>query len=136
MKSQSKLLIALLAASLAAAPMIHAQSAPDHKPAREQGPGGPGGRGGPNLDMLAQELGLSADQKAKLAPILEQQRAKMQELRDLAPEQRREKMRAVREENHKALAAILTPEQLKKFDEMNRGPRGGGAPKGEKKGDK
>jgi len=145
MKIQSKLTSLLLTAVLAAVPALRAQSAETPAPARENGPGGPGGpggRGGPNLQMLAEELGLTADQKAKLGPIMKHQQEQMQALRkdeSLSQEQRREKGRALREENQKAIAAVLTPEQAKKFADLReRGPRGGGErpAKGEKKGDK
>jgi len=139
MKYQSKLTALILTAALAAIPVLHAQSTESQTPAQERGPGG-GGR--PNLERLAEELGLTADQKAKLGPIMKHQQEQMQALRkdeSLSQEQRREKSRALREENQKAIAAILTPEQAKKFAEMReRGPRGGGErpAKGEKKGDK
>lgn len=59
----------------------------------------------------------------------------------LSREQKMEKSRAVREESQKAINAVLTPEQAKKFAEMRqRGPRGGERPakgdKGEKKAEK
>jgi protein CpxP len=141
MKYQNKLTALILTAALAAIPVLHAQSTESQTPAQERGPGGPGGGGRPNLERLAEELGLTADQKAKLGPIMKHQQEQMQALRkdeSLSQEQRREKGRALREENQKAIAAILTPEQAKKFAEMReRGPRGGERPaKGEKKGDK
>lgn len=142
MKNQLKLTSLILTAALAALPALQAQSHEKPSPAQERGPGGPGGGARANLDRLAEELGLTADQKAKLGPIMKHQQEQMQALRkdeSLSQEQRREKGRALREENQKAIAAILTPEQAKKFAEMReRGPRGGGehGAKGEKKGDK
>jgi protein CpxP len=142
MKNQLKLTSLILTAALAALPALQAQSPEKPAPAQERGPGGPGGGARPNLDRLAEELGLTADQKAKLGPIMKHQQEQMQALRkdeSLSQEQRREKSRALREENQKAIAAILTPEQAKKFADMReRGPRGGGEhpAKGEKKGDK
>lgn len=147
MKFQTKFLSVLLTLSLAAVPALKAQSADENKqPARERGQGGPGGgRGGPNIEMLEKELGLSADQKAKLEPILKAQGQKMQELRDLPQDQRREKGRALREATQKEIEAVLTPDQIKKFGELRQrggqGQRGGGggerpAPQGEKKADK
>lgn len=139
MKSCSQLLSLFLTAALAAVPALQAQPAEGKNAAHERGPGG--GRG-QNLERLSEELGLTADQKAKLGPIMKGQMEQMQALRkdeSLSQEQRREKGRALREENQKAIAAILTPEQAKKFAEMReRGPRGDGEHphKGEKKGDK
>ncbi len=141
MKSHRKFVTLLLTLAIAAVPALQAQPAEGPNAAHERGPGGPGG-GRPNLDRLAEELGLSAEQKAKLGPIMKHQQEQMQELRkdeSLSQEQRRDKARALREENQKAMAAILTPEQAKKFAEMReRGPRGGGErpAKGEKKGEK
>jgi len=145
MKSLSKFLALSLTLAIASVPSLQAQPAEGQNAAHEHGPGGPGGPGGgnrPNLDRLAEELGLTADQKAKLGPIMKHQQEQMQALRkdeSLSQEQRREKGRALREENQKAIAAVLTPEQAKKFAELReRGPRGGGERpgKGEKKGDK
>jgi protein CpxP len=141
MKNQLKLMSLILTAALAAIPALNAQPAEGQNAAHERGPGGPGGGRAQNLERLAEELGLTADQKAKLGPIMKGQMEQMQALRkdeSLSQEQRREKGRTLREENQKAIAAILTPEQAKKFAEMReRGPRGGERPaKGEKKGDK
>lgn len=140
MKSRLTFLTLGAALILGATSLLQAQAA-DAPRERERGGerGGPG-RGGPNIEMLAKELGLSADQKAKLEPILKAQGEKMQELRNLPQEERREKGRALREASQKEIEAVLTPEQAKKFAEMraNRGPRGEGRgergerPKGEK----
>lgn len=128
MKNQLKLTSLILAAALAAIPVLQAQSA--ESAARERGPGGPGGRGGPNLQMMAEELGLSADQKAKLAPLMKHQAEQMQAIRQdesLSREQRMEKARAIREAGRKDIEAVLTPEQAKKLaDWRARGPRGDG----------
>lgn len=140
MKNQLKLTSLILTAALAALPALHAQ--PAEAPAHERGPGGPGGGARPNLERLAEELGLTADQKAKLGPIMKHQQEQMQALRkdeSLSQEQRREKGRALRKENQRAIAAVLTPEQAKKFADLReRGPRGDGErpAKGEKKGQK
>ncbi len=135
MKTRLKFVALCLSLAVTAVPMLKAQSDSDNaaKPARERGPGGPGGRRGPSIDMLAQELGLSAEQKEKIAPILKDQEEKGQAIRkdeSLSREQKMEKAKALREESQKAITALLTPEQAKKFTEMRaRGPR---PPKGEK----
>lgn len=129
MKNQLKLTSLILTAALAAIPALQAQSTESPAPARERGPGGPGGRG-PNLEMIAEELGLSADQKAKLAPIMKHQAEQMQAIRQdesLSREQRMEKVRTIREAGRKDIEAVLTPEQAKKFADLRaRGPRGDG----------
>jgi protein CpxP len=132
MKTRLKLISLCLALAGIAGPVLNAQPADPASPARERGPGGPGGpgRGGPNLETLAEELGLSAEQKAKLEPILKAQREQQQAIRQdesLSREQRMEKTRALREAGRKDIEAVLTPEQVKKYGEMRaRGPRGGG----------
>ncbi|MBL9214805.1 MAG: hypothetical protein JNG83_04940 [Opitutaceae bacterium] len=127
MKSPLRSLTASLALLLATATplLVHAAEADGAKPPPHER--GPGGRG-PNLEQLAADLGLSADQKAKLGPMLKQQAEQLRALRDdatLTREQRMEKAQAIRAEGGKAIKAILTPEQAAKFDEMRpRGPRG------------
>jgi Spy/CpxP family protein refolding chaperone len=139
MKNRFKFVALCLTLAIAAVPMLKAQSDSGDaaKPPHERGPGGPGGRRGPNIEMLAQELGLSAEQKEKIAPLLKQQEEKGQAIRkdeSLSREQKMEQAKASREETQQAITALLTPEQAKKFAEMRaRGPRGGGdRPKGEK----
>ena len=56
------------------------------------------------MAMMAQELGLTAEQKAKVDAIFEEQRIKF---------------KAVHDETQTRLQAVLTPEQLKKLQEMH-----------------
>ena len=81
------------------------------------------------LERMSAQLTLTDDQKPKVKAVLEETSKKMQ---DLAPEDRREKGRALREEETTKLKAILTDEQFTKYQEMSqrRGNRGTG---GEKK---
>lgn len=58
---------------------------------------------GHKMEMMTKELGLSAEQKVKFDAIFEEQRAKFH---------------AIHEETKNRLQAVLTPEQLKKFEEM------------------
>jgi len=104
------------------------------------GPRPPGMRGGPSLDQLAQDLQLTADQKAKVKPILEARDKKIAEVRgdsSLSQEDRRSKMQSIREETTTQMKAVLTPEQFDKWQKMSqRGrrpgpPPGGGNPGGE-----
>ena len=142
MKNRLKLVSLCLTLAIAVVPSLKAQSeggdAPHAK--RERGPGGPGGPGG-RLEMLAHELDLTADQKAKLGPLLKNEAEQLKAIRDdqsLSPDQKKEKAKAIREEGQKAVAAVLTPEQAKKMSEMRqRGPRGDGErPRRGEKGDK
>ena len=82
----------------------------------------PGMRGGPSLDQLAQQLNLTDDQKAKVKPILEARDQKMRDLRgdtSLTPEDRRAKMKALRDDMVTQMKAVLTPEQFDKWQKMS-----------------
>ena len=131
MKNHLKFLPLCLTLAFAVVPVLKAQSDDSAKPAHERG-----GRRGPNIEMLAEKLGLTAEQKEKIAPILKQQEEQMQAIRkddSLSREQKMEKAKTVREDGQKAIEALLTPDQVKKFAELRaNAPRG---PKGEKKGD-
>ena len=73
------------------------------------------------LQEVAKELNLTEDQKEKLKPILHAEMEKIKELRenkDLTREQKIEKFKAIREEAAPQVKAILTPEQLEKWQKM------------------
>ncbi|HEY9174799.1 MAG TPA: Spy/CpxP family protein refolding chaperone [Verrucomicrobiae bacterium] len=76
------------------------------------------------LNQMAEQLNLTSEQKEKVKPIMEAEREKMQGLRDLAPEQRREKMQEIRKDQEAKLKPILTPEQFEKWKKI-RDQRGG-----------
>ena len=88
---------------------------------------GPGGRGGMDPDAqlasLTTALTLSADQQAKIKPILEADAAKITALRTAQDPDMRTKMTAIRTEQHAAIKALLTADQATKYDAM---PQGGG----------
>ncbi len=84
------------------------------------------------LNQMGEQLNLTAEQKEKIKPLLEKEREKMQGLRDLAPEQRREKMQELRKEMEPKYKAILTTEQFEKWQKL-RQQRGGKAGEGKKK---
>jgi len=125
MNKLPKLVLVLAGAVLLTVPAVHAQSEAK-SPARAGAKGG-----GPGAGELAEHLGLSADQRAQVAAIMQKQREQMQAL---APEDRREKGRAIREEGTTAINAVLTPEQRSKWAEMraNRPQGAGPGPKGAK----
>jgi hypothetical protein len=104
------------------APMHMGGPGADHGP----GPGGPGGPGGPDgppgpggpqrhLAHLSQALGLSDQQRARIAPLLEQSRGQFEALRDSL------EARISRE---------LTPEQRARWQQMQRELPGRGARRG------
>jgi Spy/CpxP family protein refolding chaperone len=112
---------ALLLASLPAlraADENHPDGPPPGARGERGGPGGPGGRAG---DRIAEELGLSADQKAKWKAIGEQERAEMQAIRadtSLAKEDRMAKGKAIHEKYKAERDAVLTAEQKAKAEQL------------------
>ena len=90
-------------------------------------PGGPfGGRlGGPMLmlgllrnQQVQQELKLTDQQKQQLEQLGEQWREKMRGLRDLPPEERRQKVQGMRAEVEKQLSQILNEQQMKRLKQI------------------
>ncbi|MPR32422.1 DUF4890 domain-containing protein [Salmonirosea aquatica] len=80
--------------------------------------------------MMTEKLGLSEDQQKQVYTLQLARVNKMQELRE---SQNRDGMRTANEEFQKNLAAILTPDQAKKYEEMEaemRAQRGGGGQRG------
>ena len=86
---------------------------------------------------IAEELGLTAEQKSKFEGIQKQTAEQRKALRDdtsLTPEQRREKAKALGEETKGKLKEILTAEQLTKFEDMQKNRLGRpGGPGGDRK---
>ncbi|HVA95798.1 MAG TPA: hypothetical protein VNI36_12950 [Candidatus Dormibacteraeota bacterium] len=109
-------------------------------------PGGPraGGRRGPmspdnRLKQMTKNFDLTADQQAKIKPILENEQKKMQDLRNESRGDRQsmfQKMMQVRQDTSDQIRAQLNGKQKDKFDKMEkrrqermqnrrRGPMGG-----------
>lgn len=129
-------LVALVAGGLLAGTALQAQDAPKDKPAAGA-KGGPAMRGRPNVEQIAKELSLTDEQKSKVKAALEDQQAKMKALREdtsLSQEDKKAKAKELREGMHAKMKEILTPEQLTKWQEMqkNRGPGGKPGNGGEK----
>jgi len=107
--------VALCSAALCAVPMM------------AQGGGG-GGRGmdpDAQLASLTTALTLSADQQAKIKPILVADAAKITALRTAQDPDMMTKVQAIRTDEHAAIKALLTADQATKYDAMPQG-RGGG----------
>jgi len=95
-------------------------------PAQPEGDGGRRQGGGDSVERVKQRLaemqtslGLTADQMAQVAAIFESQRPALEALRDdqsLSREQRREKMMDIRKTAEPQFTAILTPEQMTKWE--------------------
>ena len=104
-------------------------AAPQGQPSGEGQPQGTGrhmGRHGmPSVDdqlkHLTQQLSLTADQQAKLKPILTDQQAQMEKLHSdssLAREDRFSKMQELRQNSDTQIKSVLTDDQQKSFDKM------------------
>src|SRR5258708_38265311 len=107
-------------------------------------PGPPGGGRGPmsvddQLKGLTDRLNLTADQQAKIKPILEDSHSQMQKIMQddsMSQEDKRAKGRSIREATNGKIREVLTDDQKKQFDEMLERQRqrqqqqqqGGGAP--------
>ena len=95
---------------------LHRQA--DRRPAAR------GMRGRPNLDMIAQQLNLTDDQKPKFRSIMESRMQKMRDLRQdpgfasLSPEDRAAKVKAIQDETEAQMKSLLTPEQFEKWQKM------------------
>jgi len=122
-----------LGALLALSPASRAQDSKDAAKPESPATGQRPPRGGANaFDRMAERLKLSDDQKTKLKPIYQEEMTKMRELRadtSLAADEKRDKMRDLRQTYLGKMKPILTTEQyddLKKMREQGpgRGPRG------------
>jgi len=79
-------------------------------------------------EMISKKLNLSADQTAKLTPILADRQQKTQALfqdQSLTQDQRRAQMKAIRENTQQQLATVLSPDQMQQLKSMKHGRRGG-----------
>jgi Spy/CpxP family protein refolding chaperone len=90
------------------------------------------------LEHMTQMLNLTADQQAKIKPLLETEQTQMQSLRadsSLSRDDRRAKAQQLRESTNQQINGILTPEQQQKWQQaqerhrehMGHGGMGAGA---------
>jgi periplasmic protein CpxP/Spy len=78
------------------------------------------------MENLSKELNLTKEQQEKIRPIIENEMKEMQAVRSndsLTKEQKREKVKAIRQTTQAELNKILTPEQQKKYAEMQENAR-------------
>jgi len=83
------------------------------------------------LQRIAEELQLTDAQKEQVKPILKADLEKARSLRDdtsLTPQERREKMKTIREDTAAQLKSILTPEQFTKWQQLRAQGRGNKPP--------
>jgi Spy/CpxP family protein refolding chaperone len=129
-----KLILSLTIAACAAL-TVQAQ---DEKPKRPEAGRAEGRQGGgrftteERLKRLTEQLTLTQEQQDKIKKIFEDGRTQFEGLRDLQPEERREKMRELMKGQNDKIAEVLTAEQKEKFKEIaarraEGGPRRGGA---------
>jgi hypothetical protein len=85
-----------------------------------------------SVDAVAKQLDLTDEQKPKVKPILEEWQKKIADFRkssaDLSQEDRRAKMKELRDATTAQLKPILTEEQLAKWEKMGQGMRRQGGP--------
>jgi Spy/CpxP family protein refolding chaperone len=130
-----KLILSMTVAACAAL-TVQAQDEKPKSPeggARAEGRQG-GGRFTPEerLKRLTEQLTLTQEQQDKIKKIFDDSRSQFEGLRDLQPEERREKMRELMKGQNDKIAEVLTAEQKEKFKEIaarraEGGPRRGGA---------
>jgi protein CpxP len=73
------------------------------------------------LEWLSKELNLTDGQKEKLKPILQDEGKQMGAVHDdssLTPDQKRDKVKQIRETSRPQIQAVLTPEQQEKFKNL------------------
>ena len=73
--------------------------------------------GQPSIDQLASELNLTAAQKTQVQQILDDERAQREQLQS-SGEDRRQVMQEVQSDLITKMSAVLTPDQLQKFEQM------------------
>ena len=70
-----------------------------------------------SIDQLTRELDLNATQKTQVKQILDDERAQREQLSD-SGESRRQQIQALQGDLITRLSAVLTPAQLRKFEQM------------------
>jgi Spy/CpxP family protein refolding chaperone len=118
MKLTKTLALAALAAGslLAGNATLQAQDNTNTPPA-----GAPAPHAHPNFERVAQELGLTDDQKTKFKAVLTDQQTQLRSLRadaTLTPEDKRAKAKEIRAATLTQLKTILTPDQLAKWQTL------------------
>ena len=110
-------LAALVAGSLLAGTALPAQNSTNNTPPANTHSIPPGIHR-PNAEMIAKNLGLTDDQKAKVQAALEDRQQKMMGLRSdtsVAPQDKRAKAKEIQEAFTAKMKEILTPDQFAKW---------------------
>jgi len=102
--------------------LLQAQNATNPPPAGAPPAPPRGMRGGVNIDQMAATLKLDDATKAKFKTILEDEQKKMADLRadtGLSTQDRRAKMRAIRDDTANQLKPILSADQFDQWQKMS-----------------
>lgn len=115
MKNQLKSASLILTLAMTALPALRAEDTPSDKPEhkREHRPGA-------MMEHATKDLGLTADQEAKWKAINQQEKTALKALREdtsVAKEDKRAKAREINQGFADQRRAVLTADQVKKFDE-------------------
>jgi coenzyme F420-reducing hydrogenase alpha subunit len=131
------MIAAIAAAALMVPFLLGAQDGPPPK----DGKGGPGGTppkpmtASEMISKMKQELSLSDKQVSQIKPVIENEITQidsiMSQERDgkITRDKAREKMDAVRKDTESKLSKYLTSDQMKKWKELNKPPKGGPEPR-------
>lgn len=115
------LALSLAALTCTAAPLVVAQ---DNGNAQEQTAPDHGRRHfdpAKRAEMLGKQLNLTSDQQGKVLDVLKSEQSQMESLHSdtsLSQDDRRSKMMDIHKTSNEQIRAVLTPDQQKKFDEM------------------
>ncbi len=124
MKKMNRALLTalLLSGALSLHPVVRADDTnTGTKPAAEPAAGERGERLRHRLKEVAQQLDLTDEQKEKLKPIFHAEMEKLKELHantSLSREQKKEKLKSIRNEISPLVEDILTPEQRTKWKQI------------------
>ncbi|HTZ22073.1 MAG TPA: hypothetical protein VMC06_14400 [Opitutaceae bacterium] len=126
---KSKILVTLaLAGVVVMSPVVRAADTPaPSQPANAA-------RGGAireHMKAVAKELGLTDQQQQQLKPVLKAEAEKLKALRadqSLSRQEKRDKMKALREENVAQMKSVLTPDQFAKWQKLRQERQGKTAP--------
>lgn len=133
---QFTLTLSVAAAALLAIPSTSFAQDQPAGPARAARPGGPAGAGrmdpAERLKLMAEQLGLDADQQAKIKAIFDKNGPKYKEMLDKGlanlTDADKTAMRDLAKAQMEEIAAVLTPEQKEKLKQLRPHARGEAKP--------
>ena len=110
-----KLITLIAACGITLGGLTYLQAQDPHGPKHEHGPGPKHHMENP-FEHLSESLNLTAEQKAKVQPILDQMKPQVEAIHKEAME----KMKAIMESTGAQIRPLLTPEQQQKYDAMKK----------------